>query len=129
MLGLSLICRSGPLTRGNNQVIIPNYLYRGPLICFPAVFLICGERQAALEDFCWERSLSIPPLELFPCECALLCPFVCPFCPFVCGVTKYIVVVSALSSTPTVRMPAIDPSGSQVLCSPWHWCRSIEVIS
>ena len=55
-----------------------------------------------------EEPLSIPPLELFTCECALLC-HLSP----IGEITKYIVYGTALGPTLIIDMPVIDPDISQ----------------
>ena len=54
-----------------------------------------------------EESLSIPPLELFICECALLCHL-----HPLSRLTKYTVVDTPLSSTITTHMSVIGPGVS-----------------
>ena len=71
-----------------------------------------------------EKTLSIPPLELFTCECALCVPVHPLF-----GLTKYTVVGTTLCPSLTVGMPSIDPGDSQALFSPGYWHRSSEVKS
>ena len=71
-----------------------------------------------------KKPLSIPPLELFTCEHALLC-HLSPLC----RLTKYTAVGTALSSTLTMSMPAIGPGDSQALFSLGYQCRSTEVTS
>ena len=71
-----------------------------------------------------EKPLNILPLELFPCQCVLLCPF-CQLC----GLTKYTLVGAALSPTLTVDMTSVGPSDPQVFFSPGHICTSAEVRS
>ena len=57
---------------------------------------------------------------------SVLCCF--PFHPF-CGLTKYILVGTALIPALTVCMLAVGLGDSQALFSPGHWCRSTEVKS
>ena len=71
-----------------------------------------------------EKPLSIPPLQVFTCQCALLCPLL----P-VNELTKYNVVGGVLGPTLTVGMPAIGLGDSQALFSSGHWLRSTEVRS
>ena len=68
--------------------------------------------------------MSIPPLELCTCECAVLCSLC-----LLCRLTKYTVADTALGPILTVDMPTIGPGDSQALFSAGHQCRSTEVRS
>ena len=59
-----------------------------------------------------KKPLSIPPLELFIYECALLCPL----SPLLCGLTKYTLFGTVLGPTLTVGVLAIGPSDPQTCC-------------
>ena len=52
-----------------------------------------------------EKPLSIPPLEVFTCQCALLCPLLPEL-------TKYNLVGGVLGPTLTVGMQATGPGDS-----------------